>query len=67
MKVQIIVDGQVVNTQLVSVEALGMQPAPRDLKRMALRAALEDRAVTIPQSLKATFRFFDVMGRPIED
>ena len=67
MKVQIIVGGQVINTQLISVEALGQVPPQRELKRIALRAALSDRAVSISQSLQALFRMFDVMGKPIPE
>lgn len=66
MKVQILVDEQIVNTQLISVEALGRMPESRELKRMALKAALQDNAISISQSLRASFRFFDVMGEPIE-
>lgn len=67
MKVQILVGDQVINTQLISVEALGRVPESRELKRMALKAALEDNAISISQSLQASFRFFDVMGEPIDD
>lgn len=66
MKVQILVGEEVVNTQLVSEEALGRTPTARELKLMALRAALEDEAITLSQSLQARFRFFDVMGQPFE-
>lgn len=39
----------------------------RDVKKLALKAALEDRAITLAQSFGVTFRLFDVMGKPIED
>lgn len=67
MKIQILVGDQVVNTQLVSVEALGRDPSSKELKQLALRAALEDRAVTIAQSLQAKFRIFDVTGKLVEN
>ncbi len=67
MKVQIIVGDQVVNSQLISVEALGRMPPVRELKRMALKAALADGAITVSQSLQANFKLFDVMGQPIDD
>ena len=66
MKVQIIVDDQIVNTQLISIEALGQQPPQRELKRMALQAALRDNAITIGESLQASFRLFDVSGSQME-
>ena len=67
MKIQILVDDQIINTQLISVESLGQMPAHNVLKLMALRAALDDRAISISQSLRASFRLFDVTGQPIED
>jgi len=67
VKVQIIVAGQVVNTQLVSIEILAAKPTYTEVKRIALKAALEDRMITIPQSLKATFKLFDPSGAPITE
>lgn len=67
MKVQILVDDQVVATQLISIESFATEPTMREIKRLALKRALEDRTVSISQSLVAGFRLFDVMGRPIED
>ena len=67
MKVQILIDGEVVSTQLISVEALGAAPPSHDLKRTALKKAIEDRAITISQSLRASFRLFDVSGKPLDD
>jgi hypothetical protein len=66
MKVQIIVDGQVLNTQIVS-ELLHENASTKEIKRLALRAALEDQAIRVSDSLRATFRLFDVMGNPIDD
>jgi hypothetical protein len=66
MKVQILVDGQVVNTQIISEEAYAVKPSLRVLKQVALKAALEDRAIKISESLRASFRLFDVMGNPID-
>ena len=67
MKVQILVDDQVVATQLISIESFATEPTMREIKRLALKRALEDRTITISQSLVAGFRLFDVTGRPIED
>jgi hypothetical protein len=67
MKVQIIVDSEVKNTQLISVEALGQMPPMRAVKLRALRAALDDRAISVSQSLQATFRLYDVAGKPFSD
>ena len=67
MKVQILVDDQVVATQLISIESFATEPTMREIKRLALKRALEDRTISISQSLMAGFRLFDVMGRPIED
>lgn len=67
MKIQILVDDIVINTQLISVEALGEMPPMSELKKMALKQALEDRAITLSQSLLAKFKLFDVAGNPIFD
>ena len=66
MKVQILLDGQVVATQLISIESFAVQPPMREIKRLALKRALEDRTISISQSLQATFLMFDVMGKPID-
>lgn len=66
MKVEILLDGRVVNTQLVS-ELLAPRATISDLKRMALRAALEDRAIRVSESLRVTFRLFDVTGKAIDE
>ena len=67
MKVQILLNDQVLNTQLVSIEALGKDVPPAEIKRLALKAALDDRAISLGQSLQVSFRLFDVMGRPLDD
>ena len=67
VKVQILLNDQVVNTQLVSIESRNGDISMREVKRIALKAALEDRAITLGQSFKVSFRLFDVMGEPIED
>lgn len=66
MKVQILLDGQVVATQLISIESFAVQPPMREIKRLALKRALEDRTISISQSLRATFLMFDVLGKPID-
>lgn len=65
MKVQILVEGHVINTQIVSTETLVETPSMRDVKRIALKAALQDNAIKPSEALRATFRLFDVMGEPI--
>ena len=65
MKVQILVGDQVIATQLVSIEAMSVQPTFKALKAMALKAALEDRTIRISESLLAEFRFFDPSGAQI--
>ena len=67
VKVQILVDDQVVATQLISIESFATEPTTREIKRLALKRALEDRTITISQSLVAGFRLFDVMGRPLDE
>lgn len=66
MKVEIMLDGRVVDTQIVS-ELLAPKATTSDLKRMALRAALEDRAIRVSESLRVTFRLFDVTGEPVDE
>lgn len=67
MKVQLIVDGQVIATQLVSIEAMSVRPTFKAIKAMALKAALEDRTIRISESLRAEFRFFDPSGAQIHE
>ena len=67
MKIQILVDGHVIATQLISEEIYAVKPALREAKLIALRAALEDRTIKLSDSLKATFRAFDVTGEPIDE
>jgi hypothetical protein len=66
VKVQILLGGQVVATQLISIESFAVQPPMREIKQLALKRALEDRTISISQSLQATFLMFDVMGKPID-
>ena len=66
MKVQILVGDKVVATQLISIESFPVQPPMREIKHLALKRALEDRTITISQSLTATFLLFDVTGKPID-
>ncbi len=56
MKVQVLVDGEVVNTQIVS-EMLNEKASKLDFKQMALKAALEDKAIKISDALRATSDF----------
>ena len=65
MKVQILVDGQVIATQLVSIEAMSGPPTFKVIKTIALKAALDDRTIRISDSLRAKFRFFDPSGAEI--
>ena len=67
MKVQILVKGRVANTQIVSIETLTEKPSTRDVKRLALKAALEDGAIQPSDALGATFLIFDVRGNPVFD
>ena len=67
MKVQILVDNQVIATQLVSIEAMTVKPTFKDIKKIALKAALEDKTIRISESLRASFRFFDPSGAQIEE
>lgn len=62
MKVQILINNEVVATQIVSIEGLSPKPSLSDVKRMALNAALEDKAIRISKSLRATFRLFEPNG-----
>ena len=63
---QILLDGEVVNTQLVSSESLPTKPTTRQLKKIALVRAIADNAITISQSLQVSFLMFDVTGRQID-
>ncbi|MEO6014866.1 MAG: hypothetical protein ABIQ30_14935 [Devosia sp.] len=67
MKIQILLDGQIVNTQIVSELLMGDKATLADFKRQAMRAALEDRAIRISESLRASFVLFDTMSRPLMD
>ena len=67
MKVQILVSDKVIATQLVSIEAMSVQPTFKAIKAMALKAALEDRTIRSSESLLADFRFFDPSGAEIHE
>ena len=54
-----------VNTQIVS-ELLNEKATTLDFKRMALKAALEDNAIRISDALRATFRLYDMAGKPVD-
>jgi hypothetical protein len=60
VKVQILLDGEIVDTQTI-------KPSLSDVKRLALKAALEDKKIRISDSLRATFKLFDVSGGPVGD
>ena len=62
MKVQILVGGEVVNTQIVS-EMLNEKASSLDFKRIALKAALDDNAIKLSDALRATFRLYDMTGK----
>lgn len=66
MKIEILVDGHVAATQIVSEALYPVKPTLQEAKLIALKAALQDRSIKLSDSLKATFRAFDVMGNPIE-
>ena len=67
MKVQILINGQVVNTQIVSLERYDPKPSHAQIKRIALEAALEDRAIRSSVALVATFKLYDASGGPIDE
>ena len=67
MKVQILVDNQVIATQLVSIESMTAKPSFGDIKKIALKAALEDKTIRISDALLARFRFFDPSGAQIHE
>ncbi len=66
MKIQIILSGQVIDTQIVSTEPMTVKPSLNDLKRMALKASLEDRKIRISEAMQASFRIFDVLGVEVD-
>ena len=67
MKVQILLGNQLIDTQIVSTEMLAAKPSLADVKRLALKASLEDRKIKISESLQANFRIFDVNGQLLGD
>ena len=44
-----------------------VKPSVNELKRLALKASLEDHKIRMSGSMLATFRVFDVPGNPTED
>ncbi|MEO9227935.1 MAG: hypothetical protein ABI216_03130 [Devosia sp.] len=66
MKVEILLDGNVINTQIVSEATYAVKPTLRDAKRLALKAALADRVIQPSHALRARFRVFDVTGHKID-
>ena len=66
MKIQIILSGQVIDTQIISTEPMKIKPSIKDLKRMALKASLEDRKIRIAEAMQASFRIFDVLGKEVD-
>ena len=67
MKVELLLDGRVINTQIISTEPMATKPSLDRVKRLALQAALEDNAIRISESLRLSFRLFDVGGQPIQE
>jgi hypothetical protein len=67
MKVQILLDGEVIDTQIISTEPMANNPPLNDVKRLALKAALADKKIRISEALRATFKLFDVSGGPVGD
>ncbi|MEO6013421.1 MAG: hypothetical protein ABIQ30_07550 [Devosia sp.] len=67
MKIQMLLDGKIVNSQIVSELLTGEKTSLAEFKRRALKVALEDRAIRISESLRVTFRLFDVRGQALED
>ena len=39
MKVQIVLAGQVIDTQIISIETMSVRPSLKDVKRLALKAS----------------------------
>ena len=64
---QILLGDQVIATQLVSIESMTVKPSFSDIKKIALKAALEDKTIRISESLRAGFRFFDPSGAQIQE
>ena len=67
MKIEILIDNQIINTQIVSEALLPGKPSLSEAKKHALKAALQDRAIKLSDALRATFRVYDVVGKPIDD
>ena len=67
MKVQIVLAGQVIDTQIISTETMSVRPSLKDVKRLALKASLDDRKIRISEAMAASFKIFDVMGKPLDE
>lgn len=67
MKVRLLLGDKIVSTQTVSTELLAEKPTIRDVKSLALKAALEEEAIKPSEALRVTFRLFDVQGHPVDD
>lgn len=63
MKVQIFVDGVLVDTQIVLT--MSDLPEAHLIMRSALKASLKSRAISISNALRSTFLIFDPEGRPV--
>ena len=67
MKVQILLDDEVIATQIVSTETISPRPSIDEIKRIALKAALADKTIRISESLRATFRLYEPNGDAVEE
>jgi hypothetical protein len=67
MKVQILVGDRVVATQLVSLETLATKPSLEEVKRIALKACLQEGTIRISESLRTTFKLFEVNGDRVDE
>ena len=67
MKVQIVLAGQVIDTQIISIETMSVRPSLKDVKRLALKASLDDRKIRISEAMAASFQIFDVMGKALDE
>ena len=67
MKVQIVLAGQVIDTQIISTETMSVRPSLKDVKRLPLEASLDDRKIRISEAMAASFQIFDVMGKPLDE
>jgi len=67
MKVQIFVDGYLVDTQIVSRASLTDQSSLREVKKRALSASLEHSNISIKDSLRSKLVLIDDDDRPIAE